>query len=274
MQHSLREPAVQAAPRMTQAARLSTLLSLLDDRPNWTIAELADHFHVSEETIRRDVRQLERLGRVQKFHGGVSQPGAALEGPYRTRLREQAEAKKLLARTAAEQVAEGMTLFLDSGTTTFWLARALAPVRHLTIITNSIDIAQEVVDRPGQRLFFAGGTIHPDYHGAFCAEAIAYCQRFVPDITALSIGAIEPERGFMDFDVDEAGFKRAILPHARRVMMLADATKFTRSGFMHVAEYPEVHDLVTDRAPPHEIRRLVEGAGVRLHISQDEASKD
>lgn len=269
-----RGAAAQAAPRMTQAARLSAMLSLLEDRPNWTIAELADHFHVSEETIRRDVRQLERLGRVEKFHGGVSQPGGTLEGPYRTRLRAQAEGKKLLARKAAEQVYEGMTLFLDSGTTTFWLARALAPLRHLTIITNSIDIAQEVVDRPGQRLFFAGGTIHPDYHGAFCAEAIAYCQRFVPDITALSVGAVEAARGFMDFDVDEAAFKRAILPHARRVMMLADATKFARSGFMHVADYPQVHDLVTDRPPPPEIRLTAEASGVRLHIGEGGAETD
>ncbi len=246
------------------------MLALLEDRPNWTIAELADHFHVSEETIRRDVRHLESLGRVQKFHGGVSQPGASLEGPYQARLRAQAEGKKLLAQKAAEQVQEGMTLFLDSGTTTFWMARALAPLRNLTVITNSIDIAHEVVDRPGQRLFFAGGTIHPDYHGAFCAEAIAYCRRFVPDITTISVGAIEAERGFMDFDVDEAGFKRAILHHARRVMMLADATKFTRSGFMHVADYHDVHDLVTDRPPPPDIRKAVETAGIRLHIGEDE----
>lgn len=270
MQHLEKEAAVPVAPRMSQTARLSAMLNLLEDRPNWTIAELAEHFHVSEETIRRDVRQLESMGRVHKFHGGVSQPGAMLEGPFRTRVREQAEGKRLLARKAAEQVYEGMTLFLDSGTTTFWLARALAPLRHLTIITNSIEIAQEVVDRPGQRLFFAGGTIHPGYHGAFCAEAIAYCQRFVPDITALSVGAVEAGRGFMDFDVDEANFKRAILPHARRAMMLADATKFARSGFMHVADYHEIHDLVTDQAPPHEIRAAAEGAGVRLHIGEPE----
>lgn len=253
---------------MNQTARLSAMLSLLDDRPNWTISELAEHFQVSDETIRRDVRQLERLGRVQKFHGGVSQPGGTLEGPYRTRLRDQAEGKKILAQKAAEQVHEGMTLFLDSGTTTFWLARALAPMRHLTIITNSIDIAQEVVDRQGQRVFFAGGTIHPGYHGAFCAEAVSYCRRFVPDITAISVGAIEAERGFLDFDVDEASFKRAILPDARRVMVLADATKFTRPGFMHVAGYHEVHDLVTDRSPPPAIRKAAEAGGIHVHIGE------
>ena len=266
--------AAPAAPGMTQTARLSAILTLLEGRPNWTIAELAVHFQVSEETIRRDVRQLEHMGRVRKVHGGVSLPSNGLEGPYRSRMRQQAEGKMLLARKAAELVHEGMTVFLDAGTTTFWLARALSPLRDLTVITNSIEIAQEVVDRPGQRVFFAGGAIHPGYHGAFGMEAISYCRGFVPDITVLSVGAIEAERGFMDFDADEASFKRAIIPHARRVMMLADAAKFSRSGKMHIAGYEDVHDLVTDKAPPPDIGKMAEAAGVRVHISEQDSPSD
>lgn len=263
--------AAPATPGMTQTARLSAILSLLEARPNWTIAELALHFQVSEETIRRDVRQLEHMGRVRKVHGGVSLPSTGLEGPYRSRMRQQAEGKMLLARKAAELVHEGMTVFLDAGTTTFWLARALSSMRDLTIITNSIDIAQEVVDRPGQRLFFAGGTIHPGYHGAFGGEAITYCRGFVPDITVLSVGAVEAERGFMDFDVDEASFKRAIIPGARRVMMLADAAKFTRSGVMHIAAFEDVDDLVTDRPLPQGIAKAAGAAGIEVHVGEPEA---
>lgn len=255
---------------MAQTPRLSAMLNLLNDRPNWTIAELSERFHVSEETIRRDVRQLERLGYVHKFHGGITQSAGSLEGPYRSRLRAQAEGKKLLAAKAAEQVREGMILFLDSGTTTFWLARALASVRNLTIITNSIDVAQEVVDRPGLRLYLAGGTIHPDHHGTFCADAISYCQRFVPDITILSAASVEAERGFMDFDADEAGFKRAIIPHARRVMILADASKFSRAGVVHIADYAQVQDLVTDSPLPSDIRSAAEAGGVSIHVARGE----
>jgi DeoR family glycerol-3-phosphate regulon repressor len=266
--------AAPAAPGMTQTARLSAILTLLEARPNWAIAELAGHFQVSEETIRRDVRQLEQMGRVRKVHGGVSLPSSNLEGPYRLRMRRQAEGKMLLSRKAAELVHEGMTLFLDAGTTTFWMARALSSLRDLTIITNSIDIAQEVVDRPGQRIFFAGGTIHPGYHGAFGLEAISYCRSFVPDMTVLSVGAVEAERGFMDFDVDEASFKRAIIPHARRIMILADAAKFTLSGVMHFAGYEDVHDLVTDKPLPTDICKVAEAAGIQVHVGDLEAGSD
>lgn len=253
--------------RVTQSARLAILLGLLEERPYWTVAELAQRFEVSEETIRRDVRQLEQSGQVQKTHGGVGVPSSALEAPYRNRLREQAEAKQRIAQRALQLIEPGMALLLDSGTTSFWLARALAHVRDLTIITNSIEIAHEVMGRPAQRLFVAGGRITPDYRAAFGPEAIDYAARFVPDLTVLSIGAVEADRGFVDFDVDEAMFKRALLKQSRRIVVLADATKFTRRGLVEVAPYQAVRDLVTDQPLPAPIAAAAEAAGMRVHLA-------
>lgn len=253
--------------RTIQVARLTALMKILEERGHCAVAELALHFDVSEETIRRDIRQLERTGRVQKTHGGVSIPSSELEAPYRIRLREQSDAKQRIAQHAATMVAEGMTLLLDSGTTCLGLARALAGMRDLTIITNSMEVAHEVLGRPGQRLFVAGGPIKADYHAAFGPEAIAFCRRFVPDITVLSMGAIDAACGFLDFDSDEAIFKRSILDRSRRVVVLADSTKFARPGFIQVADFADVKTLYTNEAPPPAIRDAATAHGMGIEVA-------
>ncbi len=257
----------KSGARPIQVARLTSLMKLLEERGHCSVAELAVHFDVSEETIRRDIRQLERTGRVQKTHGGVSIPSSELEAPYRIRLREQSDAKQRIAQHAARMVTEGMTLLLDSGTTCLWLARALAGFRDLTIITNSMEVAHEVLGRPGQRLFVAGGPIKPDYHAAFGPEAIAFCRRFVPDITILSMGAIDAACGFLDFDSDEATFKRSILDRSRRVVVLADSTKFTKPGFIQVADFADVKALYTDAQPPAAIRDAAQAHGMAIEVA-------
>ena len=260
------------AARVRQRERLDRISALLDDRPFWSVAELATRFDVSEETVRRDVRQLEQAGRARKMHGGVSLPGGRIEAPYRVRLREQAAAKQRIGRAATAAVQPGMTLLIDSGSTSFWLARALVGMRDLTIVTNSVEIAYEMLGRPGQRVFLAGGRINADYHAAFDAGALAYARGFVPDLAVLSITAIEAERGFLDFDADEAMFKRALLDRARRVMVVADATKFARQGACHVAGFGEVDELVTDAAPPASIAAAAAAAGMAIRIAGEDQS--
>jgi len=260
------------AARVRQRERLDRISALLDDRPFWSVAELATRFDVSEETVRRDVRQLEQSGRARKMHGGVSLPGGRIEAPYRVRLREQAAAKQRIGRAATAAVQPGMTLLIDSGSTSFWLARALVGMRDLTIVTNSVEIAYEMLGRPGQRVFLAGGRINADYHAAFDAGALAYARGFVPDLAVLSITAIEAERGFLDFDADEAMFKRALLDRARRVMVVADATKFARQGACHVTGFGEVDELVTDAAPPASIAAAAAAAGMAIRIAGEDQS--
>lgn len=261
-------PAGAAASRAHQSARLATLIDLLGQRERWSIAELAERFDVSEETVRRDVRQLEQAGRVQKVHGGVCLPGGVLEPPYRQRLRDQAEAKRRIAERALALVQPGMTVMLDSGTTTLCLARALRGVRDLTVITNSVEVAAEVLGHPGQRLFVAGGTVDPDYHAAFGSEPIDYCRQFAPDLTILSMGAVDAARGFLDFHAGEAAFKRSLLARARRVAVLCDATKFDKPGFLHVADFADVQELVTDQAPTKDIAAAAAAAGTTIHLAE------
>lgn len=255
--------------RLSQGARLAAIVQLLEEKAFWAVSELAERFDVSEETIRRDARQLEQNGLVQKTHGSLSATSNKIEAPYRVRLRENVGPKQLIAQTATALVSEGMTLLLDSGTSCHWFARSLAHVRNLTVVTNSVEIAHEVLGHPGQRLLLAGGQVNPSHHAAFGAEASAYCRRFVPDLTVLSMGAVDADRGFLDFDADEAAFKQTLLEQARRIVVLADHTKFSKSGFIQVASFRDVQDLVTDIEPPGSVVRAAALSGTRLHIANE-----
>lgn len=254
---------------LTQGARLAAIVQLFEEKTFWPVSELADRFEVSEETIRRDARQLEQSGVIQKVHGGLSATSNKIEAPYRLRLRENAEAKQRIAQTAAALVSEGMTLLLDAGTTCHWLARSLSHVRNLTIVTNSVEIAYEVLGNPGQRLLLAGGPIKADYHAAFGAEAKTFCRRFAPDLTILSMGAVDAERGFLDFDAEEAAFKQTLLEQARNIVVLADHSKFARSGFIQVATFADVQELVTDQEPPADILRMAAERSTRIHVAPE-----
>jgi DeoR family glycerol-3-phosphate regulon repressor len=255
--------------QLNQSARLAAILQLLEAKTFWAVSELAERFEVSEETIRRDARHLEQNGVIQKMHGGISAASNKIEAPYRIRLRENVAAKQRMAHTAAALVSEGMTLLLDSGTSCHWLARNLAHLQNLTIVTNSVEIAHEVLGNPGQRLLLAGGPVNQAYRAAFGPESSAFCRRFAPDLTVLSMSAVDAERGFLDFDPDEAAFKQTLLERARRVVVLADHTKFTKPGFIQVASFAEVHDLVTDREPPASTVQAAAQSGTRLHIGED-----
>ncbi|WP_242526465.1 DeoR/GlpR family DNA-binding transcription regulator [Novosphingobium sp. KA1] len=251
---------------MIQADRIAAILVALEEQGSSSIAGLAERFAVSEETIRRDVRQLEGAGRVLKVHGGVTLPSPRLEAPYRRRLRDQVEAKRAIARLAAAFVEEGSTVFVDSGTTSYWAAQELGHLRGLTLVTNSLEVASEALGRGDHRVFLAGGAMNADYRSAFDADAIGFVRRFVPDVAILSMAAIEAERGFLDLDPAEAAFKRAVLDRARRLVVVADHGKFLRQGTVHVADFGEVHDLVTDRAPPPHIGDAARAGGTALHL--------
>ena len=253
--------------RLIQADRIAAILSSLEERGSSSIADLAAGFGVSEETIRRDVRQLEGSGRVIKVHGGVTLPATRLEAPYRRRLREQLEAKRAIARLAAGFIEDGATVFIDSGTTSYWVAQELGHLRGLTLVSNSLEVVAEGLGRADHRVFFAGGAMNVDYRSAFDADAIAYVRRFVPDVAVLSMGAIEASRGFLDFDPDEAAFKRAVLDRARRLVVVADHGKFSRQGTAHVADFDQVHDLVTERDPPPAIREAAAASGPTVHVA-------
>lgn len=248
--------------------RLINMLELIRLHRSMSVVELSQHFNVSEETIRRDIRQLESTGRVVKVHGGVRLSTSILEPPYHGRVRLNSAAKKEVGEKATELVEDGMTVFIDCGSTSYWFSRMLTKPKKLLVVTNSLDVANEVVNRDDWRLAFTGGQIDPDYRAAFGREAILQARQFTPDLLFLSIGGIHSDIGLLDFSIDEANFKRSLLDRARRKVVLTDSSKFNGAGSVHLADFDQIDTLVCDKTPDEPLKSVLQTAQVEVICSR------
>ncbi|MHC1547493.1 DeoR/GlpR family DNA-binding transcription regulator [Phyllobacterium sp. K27] len=247
--------------------RRGEITRLLQEEGTISIADLAVKLGVSLETIRRDVKPLHDEGAVTRVHGAVSLPQHLGEAPFELRMRENADAKRLIAQYAAGMIQNGESIMLDTGTTTSFLARELLQHRNLTIITNSSDIARILATVNGNRVFMAGGELRSDSGAALGVSAMEFVSQFSVNHAVISIGAIDASGGVMDYDLEEAEFARTVLSRGARKLAITDATKFGRRGLVTVCGFDGFDELVTDREPPADIAQALAEAGAVLTIA-------
>lgn len=246
--------------------RHGAILKLLETHGSLSVGVLAQDLGVSAETVRRDIRALVDSGAAVRVHGAVGLAGQMGEAPFDRRMRENAGAKRAIARTLAEAIADGDSLMLDTGTTTSFLARELLGHRRLTVVTNSSDIARTLATVNGNRVFMAGGELRGDSGAALGASALAFIRPFAVQHAIISISAVDSV-GLMDFDPHEAEFARAVLACGERRIVVTDASKFGRRGFVRVAGFDALTEMVTDRPPGEDIAAALSAAAVALTLA-------
>lgn len=226
------------------------------------IGDLAGALGVSEETVRRELRVLEKAGTIVRSHGGARLAQIETEGSFALRLQRNAAAKQRIAAAAAQQVVEGQTIFIDASTTGHYVARALRDHRRLTVLTNAVGVATELGGRNDNRVLLAGGELDYDYLACFDASALAFLALFTPSLAIMSVESVHRDHGFTDYHLGEAAVCRSIVARSRRVLMAVDATKFDRFGTVAVAGFDAVDVLVTDAPPPGDYDDLLSGMEV------------
>lgn len=252
---------------MNHSKRHGEILRVLRDEGTVTIASLAARLGVSLETVRRDVKPLTHSGEVLKMHGAVGLPSVIGEAPFEKRMRDQADAKRAIAKATAVTIRDGDSVMLDTGTTTSFLARELLGHRRLTVVTNSSDIARTLATVNGNRVYMAGGELRSDSGAAFGASAVEFVGNFNVTHSVISAGAVSPS-GIMDFDLEESEFARMVLSRGDRKVAITDHTKFGRRGLVQVCGLAEIDELVTDSAPPAEIADELHRVSARLTIAR------
>ena len=231
-----------------RSERQREIVSRLRSGRTLSVLGLASELGVSDETIRRELRTLEDQGIVIREHGGARLAALLLEGPLNLRMAENADAKLRIARAAAALVPDGAVVFIDSGTTSVFVAKQLVERRSLTVLTNSLQVAGDLGGINGNRLFLAGGQMDYDYRAFSDHQAQAYVRGFTPHLAILSVGAISLDRGLMDFHPGEAEMSRIAYATSRQVLLGADSSKFGRYALLQTAHFADVDILVTDRA--------------------------
>ena len=252
---------------MKHSKRHGQILKLLQEEGTITIASLAEKLGVSLETVRRDVKPLTRDGAVLKMHGAIGLPAMVGEAPFERRMRENAEAKRAIARLVAATIRDGESVMLDTGTTTSFLARELLGHRRLTVVTNSSDIARTLATVNGNKVYMAGGELRSDSGASFGVSAIEFISRFSMNHAVISAGAVNSEMGVMDYVLEEAEFARAVLARGTRSVVVTDHTKFGRQGLVQVCGFDGFSELATDVPPPHDIATAIDRAGAKLLIA-------
>lgn len=233
-----------------------------------SIAVLAQSLGVSEMTVRRDLTELESAGAIARVHGGAVIPsGSSHEPPFSARTRINAASKAAVAREVAGLLDDGMTVFLDGGSTGLAVARALA-TRTLTVCTPSLRVADALKAAGGIRLMMTGGVMRPSEFSLVGSAALRMIGDLRFDTYVMTVSGLDVAAGCTEWNLDDAAVKQAALASGRRTIVAADASKVGAVAFARICGLDQVDWVVTDPDVPDGFVHALQLHGVRLRLSR------
>lgn len=248
--------------------RVQAIMAVLRRDGRLLVDAMAEEFGVSGETIRRDLKRLEKAGLLRRSHGGAVPlpPRQGEDLPFPARSVLNAGAKRKIAAAAARHVQDSQSLMLDSSSTVHEVMPHLGARQGLTLITNSVALLSDPFSMP-HKLLSVGGEWQRDlmtFRGPLAVDAI---RRFHADLAFISVKALSPRSGLLVANAEEAELKRAFVESARKTILLADGDKFDGAGLVAFAELGAISHLITDRQPSEEWSGLLDKAGVVVEIA-------
>ena len=244
--------------------RQSEIAALLREKGRVAVEDLAAHFDVTPQTIRRDLNEMSEARRVVRVHGGAIIASGVENLAYEARKLVAQPHKRLIGEAAARLIPDNSSLFINIGTTTEEVARALSGHSGLLVITNNLHVASELYGNKNIEVIVTGGSIRRSDGGIVGATAVSLIQQFQVDIAVIGTSAIDQDGTLLDFDIREVQVSRAIIEHARQVVLVADSSKFARSAPVRIAHLGEIDVFVTDRLPSPAIAEVCEEHGVKV----------
>lgn len=260
------EPLADATPLMLD--RRARIAALVRQRGSVRVHELAELFQVSPVTIRTDLVQLEKEGALVRDRGGAiaaaGPPSALVAFEQRATIRQQV--KERIGRAAAALVEPGDTILLDAGTTVVEMVKYLPQAAQLNVVTNALNVALELRALSEVRVLLLGGTINYATFGTLGPLAEQGLEGLNVQKLFLAAETVDLAAGVTDSTVEIAQVKRAMVRAARQVILLADSSKWGRTGFIRVAPVSALHTVVVDAGLPEPERAALERMGVRVLV--------
>lgn len=248
---------------MLKQERQQYILARLREQGQVQLGPLSVALQVSEDTVRRDVDELERQGLLSKVRGGAL-PSSPIPNAFAERERHDAIAKQAIARKARTLIHDGQLIVLDGGTTVTWLARTLASMRRLTVATNSLPAANVLLEYPDVELRLAGGRVHAPYRVALGSETVDFFRQLRADVCFLGAYGLHPEVGLTVASAEEAAVKRAMLRSAAHVVALVTPEKLGTAAPYVVCEAAAIATLVTDDAVAPAVTDVYAALGITV----------
>ncbi|WP_298439680.1 DeoR/GlpR family DNA-binding transcription regulator [uncultured Ferrimonas sp.] len=249
---------------MIPAERQRIILSMLEDKEICTIGELTDKLAVSHMTVRRDIAKLEEKGRVFSVAGGVQRIETVREEQsHKAKSTQNLDMKLALGRACIAQVPAQATVYLDAGTTTLEIARAIAHRDDILVITNDLFIADYLAEHGHCEHYLTGGRIDRDNHSCIGDMAASFVSRLNVDVAFVSATCWD-RRGISSPSEGKVMVKKALNGVSKQTILVSDSSKFGRSGTFLAMENHDFDMIICDENLPVSYKELLTQLDVEL----------
>ncbi len=227
---------------------------------------LSESLHVTPQTIRRDLNQLFDSGLVQRVHGGAVLKDSVENLGYGARKTLMLEEKDAIAQAAAELIPDQASLFINIGTTTEQVARYLSSKTGILVVTNNINVASVLWPMPNLRVMVASGEIRHSDGGIVGSTTEKFIEQFKVDYAVIGCSAIDAEGEVLDYDFREVCVAKAIISHARSVVLVTDSMKFERKAPIRICNLFDIDYLITDSNISADTLHMCKSMDIQLQI--------
>ncbi|OMH33787.1 DeoR/GlpR family transcriptional regulator [Motiliproteus sp. MSK22-1] len=252
---------------MAQRRRQDLILERVQKNGFVSIDELVEHFKVTPQTIRRDLNQLAEKKKIRRHHGGAGVESSTVNTAYQARKIMNLDAKEQIARVLVKLIPDGSSLFINIGTTTETIARALLGHKDLRIVTNNLHVASILSAKEDFSVIIAGGEVR-NRDGGIVGEATRdFINQFQMDFGIIGISGIHSDGTLLDFDYREVRVAQTIIENSGQVLLAADHSKFGRNAMVRLGNIDQADHLFTDQMPSKEITNILAANQVELHLT-------
>lgn len=248
--------------------RQNKILSLAREHGKVDVEELSTSFHVSPQTIRKDLNELCDKQLLQRIHGGAI-VGSGIENvSYEARRLLAPSAKQAIGKKAAELIPNNSSLLINIGTTTEQVAHALANHRGLLVITNNINAVEIMKNFLGVELIIAGGQVRRSDGGIVGDAAVEFISQFKADYAVIGVSAIDEDGSLLDYDFREVRVAQAIIKNSRHIILVTDAMKFSRTAPIRIGHISQISTIVIDEELPKKLSDICVQSGVNIVVAK------
>ncbi|HMN45413.1 MAG TPA: DeoR/GlpR family DNA-binding transcription regulator [Povalibacter sp.] len=229
-----------------------------------TVEALAERLDVTPQTIRKDLNELCDRTLLSRVHGGAVITSGVDNLEYEARRLLTKEEKLAIGAAAAALIPDQASLFINIGTTTEEVARALHQHSGLLVITNNLNVVDQLYRNPGIEVIVAGGRVRAIDRAAVGPFAVDFIRNFKVDFAVIGTSAIDEDGALLDFDINEVQVSQTIIQNARQVILVADGNKVGRPAPVRIGHLSDVDIFVTDRLSGPQMAAVCETHGVRV----------
>lgn len=258
---------MRKAGEKSTVQRRVIILEMLEEKGQVDVTSLSKELMVSEVTVRNDLKRLEQKNALIRARGGAMKiDRVGTDFAISDKNKQNYEQKKRIGKAAAALIEEGDTIILDSGTTTMEITKNLSALSELTVITNALNIADQLAEHPKANVIVPGGFLRKNSLSLIGSTAEESFKNYFCDKLFLAVDGLSVVYGLSTPNVEEAHLNRVMISISKQVIVVADSSKFLKRSFAFMAPITAIDILITDDGIPVEDQKKLESAGVKVII--------